>query len=195
MLRRFCLSIAPRFRWERLIIRTVTWIPAPTTSLVACGFPALTRSCTLHIKVYETYQTGATAEFDGRYETRYSEESPHVPYSHSLLHRFQPRLRRWHARARWHRIFFSTQFRMYEKQTLEWLMAKYCTQPRRIGLIFSITPLIGWDREPRKLSWNLPSKALRFLPFGNNGDIHCPRRLRTRRNSNPRNPNLSRCSS
>ena len=53
-----------------------------------------TRSCTLHIKVYETYQTGATAEFDGRYETRYSEKSPSVLYSHSLPHRFQPKPRR-----------------------------------------------------------------------------------------------------
>jgi hypothetical protein len=53
-----------------------------------------TRSCTLHIKVYETYQTGATAEFDGLYDTRYSEKSPKVPYSHSLLHRFQPKPRR-----------------------------------------------------------------------------------------------------
>jgi hypothetical protein len=53
-----------------------------------------TRSCTLHIKVYETYQTGATAEFDGRYVTRYSEKSPSVVYSHSLPHRFQPKPRR-----------------------------------------------------------------------------------------------------
>jgi len=53
-----------------------------------------TRSCTLHIKVYETYQTGATAEFDDRYETRYSEKSPIVLYSHSLPHRFQPKPRR-----------------------------------------------------------------------------------------------------
>ena len=50
-----------------------------------------TRSCTLHIQGYATYQTGATAEFDGRYETRYSEKSPSLPYSHSLLHRFQPK--------------------------------------------------------------------------------------------------------
>jgi hypothetical protein len=41
---------------------------------------------------------------------------------------------------------------------------------------------------------SLLSKAVRFLPFGNNSGIHRPRRLRTRRNSNPRNPRLSpRC--
>ena len=49
-----------------------------------------TRSCTLHIKGYGAYQTGATAEFDGIYDTRYSEKSPNVPYIHSLPHRFQP---------------------------------------------------------------------------------------------------------
>jgi hypothetical protein len=31
-------------------------------------------------------------------------------------------------------------------------MAKYFTQPRRIGLIFSITPPTGWEREARKIS-------------------------------------------
>jgi hypothetical protein len=34
-------AVAPRFRWECLTIRTVTWFPAPATSHVACGFPAL----------------------------------------------------------------------------------------------------------------------------------------------------------
>ena len=50
-----------------------------------------TRSCTLRIEGYETYQAGATAEIDDKYDTRYSEKSPSVPYSHSLLHRFQPK--------------------------------------------------------------------------------------------------------
>jgi hypothetical protein len=72
-------------------------------------------------------------------------------------------------------------------------MAKYFTHPRRIGLIVSITPPTGWERETRKTSLSLPSKAIRFLPFGNNSGIHRPRRLRIRRNSNPRNPKLSPC--
>jgi len=41
MPRRSGLSVAPRFRWECLTIQTVNWFPAPTTSHVACGFPAL----------------------------------------------------------------------------------------------------------------------------------------------------------
>ena len=42
--------------------------------------PRTTRSCTLHSKGYETYLTGATAETDGRYDTRYSEKSPSDRY-------------------------------------------------------------------------------------------------------------------
>ena len=41
MLHRYGLSVAPRFRWECLTNRTVNWFPAPATSHVACGFPAL----------------------------------------------------------------------------------------------------------------------------------------------------------
>jgi len=41
VLRRCGLSIAPRFRWECLTNRTVSRFPAPATSHVACGFPAL----------------------------------------------------------------------------------------------------------------------------------------------------------
>jgi hypothetical protein len=52
-----------------------------------------TRTCTFHGKGYETYQTGTTAG-NGRRATRYSEKSPSVSYSHSLLHRFQPKPRR-----------------------------------------------------------------------------------------------------
>ena len=102
----------------------------------------ITRSCTVHIRGYETYQAGAAAG-DGL-ETACNrsigiyEYSPIVPYSHSLLHRFHPKPRRWRALARWRRIFFSTQFRMYEKHRLEFPMAKYRTQPLKIGLIFSI---------------------------------------------------------
>jgi hypothetical protein len=57
---------------------------------------------------------------------------------------------------------------MYEKHRLEWPIAKYFTQPRRIGLIFSITPPTGWEREARNISLSLLTKAVRFLPFGNN---------------------------
>jgi hypothetical protein len=38
---RFGLSVAPHFRWDCLTIRTVNWFPAPATSHVASGFPAL----------------------------------------------------------------------------------------------------------------------------------------------------------
>ena len=41
MFRRLGLSVAPRFRWECLTSRTVNWFPAPATSNVAGGFPAL----------------------------------------------------------------------------------------------------------------------------------------------------------
>src|SRR5215813_5871278 len=41
LLRRFGLSITPHFRWKCLTVRAVNRIPAPATSHVACGFPAL----------------------------------------------------------------------------------------------------------------------------------------------------------
>jgi hypothetical protein len=41
MLRRFGLAVAPRFLWECLTSKTVSWFPAPATSNAACGFPAL----------------------------------------------------------------------------------------------------------------------------------------------------------
>src|SRR6516165_4733332 len=45
-----------------------------------------TRSCTLCIKVYETYPFGTLAANDGTYDTRNSEKSPNVRYSYSRLH-------------------------------------------------------------------------------------------------------------
>jgi len=41
MLRRFGLSVAPRFLWECLTSRAVSWFPIPAASNGACGFPAL----------------------------------------------------------------------------------------------------------------------------------------------------------
>jgi hypothetical protein len=41
---------------------------------------------------------------------------------------------------------------------------------------------------------SLRSNAVRFLLFGMYSGVHRPQRLRTRRNSNPRNPKLSPCS-
>lgn len=41
ILRRFRLSVAPRFLWECLTSRTVSWFPAPTTSNPSCRFPAM----------------------------------------------------------------------------------------------------------------------------------------------------------
>ena len=40
-LRRSGLSVAPRFLWECLTIRTVSWFPIPAASNGACGSPAL----------------------------------------------------------------------------------------------------------------------------------------------------------
>ena len=84
---------------------------------------------------------------------------------------------------------------MCEKQRLEWPIAKYFTQPRRIGLIVSINPFSDCDRKLRKIFLSLRSKAVRFLPFGTYSGIHRPRLERIRRNSKPRNPKLSPCSS
>jgi hypothetical protein len=40
-LRRRCgLSVAPRFLWECLTSRTISWFPSPATSNRTCGFPA-----------------------------------------------------------------------------------------------------------------------------------------------------------
>jgi hypothetical protein len=41
MLRRIGLSVTPRFLWECLTSRAVSWFPAPATSNPAGGFPAL----------------------------------------------------------------------------------------------------------------------------------------------------------
>ena len=41
ILRRFGLSIAPRFLWECLTSQTVSWVPAPATSNPSCRFPAM----------------------------------------------------------------------------------------------------------------------------------------------------------
>src|SRR5437016_694226 len=40
-LRRFGLSVAPRFLWECLNIQTVSWFPVPATSHPSCRFPAM----------------------------------------------------------------------------------------------------------------------------------------------------------
>ena len=41
ILRRFRLAVAPRFLWECLSSRTVSWFPAPATSNPSCRFPAI----------------------------------------------------------------------------------------------------------------------------------------------------------
>src|SRR5712692_6304501 len=43
-----------------------------------------------------------------RYWTRSSANSPSVSWSHAVLHLFQPKPRRFLARIRWRRTFFST---------------------------------------------------------------------------------------
>ena len=52
-LRRYDLSVAPRFLWECLTNRTVSWFPSPAASNEACRFPAL-RSRSLRKKIYRT---------------------------------------------------------------------------------------------------------------------------------------------
>ena len=91
MFRRFGLAVAPRFRWECLTNRTVNWFPAPATSHVACGFPALRAPAPFTSRFMGPITLERLPRYDGRYDTRYSEKSPMVPYSHSLLHRFQPK--------------------------------------------------------------------------------------------------------
>jgi len=51
-----------------------------------------TRPCTLHLKVYVTYHAGTTFN---RGRTRQLSNNPKALYSHLLLHRFQPKPRRW----------------------------------------------------------------------------------------------------
>ncbi len=58
VLRRFGLSVAPRFLWECLTSRTVSRFPAPASSNPACGFPALGFPARFAIKGYETYPAG-----------------------------------------------------------------------------------------------------------------------------------------
>src|ERR1700756_3004277 len=41
MLRRLGLAVTPRFLWECLTSRIVSWFPAPASSNPACRFPAL----------------------------------------------------------------------------------------------------------------------------------------------------------
>src|SRR5919108_4891743 len=55
-----------------------------------------TRSCTLLIKGYGTYHTGAAFDVGNR-DRRYPLKSPTRSYSQRLLHRFQPKPRRWRA--------------------------------------------------------------------------------------------------
>jgi hypothetical protein len=88
--RRSSLSVAPRFRWECLTNRTVNWFPAPATSHVACGFPALRAPAHFTSRVMRPIRLerlpGATAE------RRLGTEESKRPYSHSLLRHFQSKL-------------------------------------------------------------------------------------------------------
>ena len=146
---------------------SVTPFPAPATSHVACGFPALrapahfTSRFMRPIRPERLPRWTAHRRLGTPKRARASRTA--IPCSIASSRNLDAGT----PCARWRRIFFSTQSRMYEKHRLEWPIAKYFTQPRRIGLIFSITPPTGWEREARKTSLSLPSKAVRFLPFGN----------------------------
>ena len=93
--------------------------PVPAASHAACGFTALRAPAPLRDKGYGAISSMSGRPVIGQYATRYAWNSPSVPYSQSRLHRFHPKPCRWLARARWCRIFFSTQSRMYEKHRLE----------------------------------------------------------------------------
>ena len=84
-------------------------LPPPRTQ--RADLPLLKRSCTILIKGYGTYHTGAVFDAGSR-DRRYPLKSPTRSYTQRLLHRFQPKPRRWRALPKCRRIFFSTQSRM-----------------------------------------------------------------------------------
>ena len=57
----------------------------------------------------------------------------------------------------------------------------------------SITRPTGWLTYRRKISFSFRRSAVRFFGLGTKWVRHFPLRLRTRRYSNPRKPNLSPC--
>jgi len=86
---------------------------APSVQISRTG-----RTCWLRAKSYEAYRAGATFAPVHR-RSWYSLNKPSRAYSHSLLHRFQPKPLRPRARIRCCRTFFSTQRLTMEKQELE----------------------------------------------------------------------------
>ena len=64
--------------------------PAPAASHAACGFAALRAPAPLRGKGYGAVRWSG-GPCDGQWATRYALKSPSVPYSHALLHRFQPK--------------------------------------------------------------------------------------------------------
>src|SRR5450759_2231524 len=135
--RRFSLSVAPRFLWECLTSRTVGRFSSPRLVKPSVRFSRTGLSCLLHAKAYETYPAGRA--FGSGRRTRYKLNSPSSPYSHDLLHRFEPKPFRFFARLRCRRIFFSTQSLINEKHSLSCPSAYFFPLPRIIGLITSIT--------------------------------------------------------
>jgi hypothetical protein len=65
------------------------------------------------------------------------------------------------------------------------------TQPRRMGLICSITLSTGWLRYRRKTILSFANSAVRFFSLGTYWGHHFPNWLRIRWNSNPRKWKLS----
>ena len=80
MLRRFSLSVAPRFLWECLTSQTVNWFPAPAASNPSCRFPAMglpacfesrvmRRFClTKHQSLKFSYSDGTYIRYGGNYQ-------------------------------------------------------------------------------------------------------------------------------
>src|SRR5262249_27404345 len=137
MLRRSGLSVTPRFRWECLTIRTVSWFPAPATSHVASRFPALRAPAQFPARVMRPIGPKPLPRSTAH---RNPDTPRRVRASRTAIPRPTPSSRILDAGTLGPdgvgSSFLPAQDRMYEKHRLEWPMAKYFTHPRRIGLIF-----------------------------------------------------------
>ena len=119
--RRFSLSVAPVSSGSASLPNHRP-VSSPRLLKPSVRFSRTGLSCLLHAKAYGTYPAGWA--FGSGRRTRYKLNSPSSPYSHSLLHRFQPKPFRFPARIRCRRIFFSTQFLINAKHSLACPTAK-----------------------------------------------------------------------
>ena len=166
--------------------------PIPAASHAACGFAALRAPAPLRVKSYEALRLAAVAS-QRSVGHPVVVEQPQVAVQPRSVPPFPAEAV---TLARTRQVapnLLLDPVSKYEKQRLEWPTAKYCTQPRSIGLMCAITSLMGRDRWLRNICLSCRSSAVRFLSRGVRSGIHRPRRLRIRRNSKPRNPKPSPC--